>query len=94
MATHSTLTELRNMQAADLQKEAADKRMNIAKMRLGLELRSEKDAALYRREKKDLARILTVLQEKGQEGAASGQKAAEGLKTASKSRKVRAPRSK
>jgi ribosomal protein L29 len=94
MATHSTLKELRNMQTADLRKEVEQKRVVVAKMRLGLEMRSEKDSALYRREKRELARILTVLGEKqGSEPAPA--KATTGktpLKKASKSRKVAAPR--
>jgi ribosomal protein L29 len=94
MATHSTLKELRNMQTADLQKEVAEKRLTVAKMRMGLELRSEKDSAMYRREKKELARILTVLGEKqGSEVQAAPEKKT-ALKKASKSRKVAAPRSK
>jgi ribosomal protein L29 len=91
MATHASIAELRNMQPADLHKEAQGKRMSIAKMRLGLEMRSEKDSALYRRERKELARMLTVLSEKAKMAPKSEKTA---LKTKSKASKVRAPRSK
>jgi ribosomal protein L29 len=91
MAHHTTITELRNMQHADLRKEVQEKQMTIAKMRLGLTMRSEKDSALYRRERKELARILTVLQEK-EISASNTEKTP--LKTRPTSRKVRAPRSK
>jgi ribosomal protein L29 len=92
MAHHATPAELRNMQAADLQKELHSKQMTVAKMRLGLELRSEKDSALYRREKREIARIMTVLTEKLKTAPTEPKKTA--LKTKSVSRKVRAPRSK
>ena len=66
MATHS-LKELRGMQAPDLRKEIEEKRKSVAKMRLGLEMRSFKDSAQHRREKKEIARMLTVLSEKGEQ---------------------------
>ncbi len=89
MATHTSITELRNMQPADLEREAQNKRQTIAKMRLMLQMRADKDSAVYRGEKRELAQILTVLREKK---ASAGEETA--LKNAPKSRKVRAPRSK
>lgn len=89
MATHSSITELRNMQNSDLEREAQNKREHVAKMRMAIELRAEKDTAVYRREKKELAQILTVLREKKVPADVQTP-----LKTAPKSRKVRAPRSK
>lgn len=64
MATHLTAKELRNMQMEELRKEAAAKRMHISKMHLEVQLRSEKDTARFRREKKEFARLLTVIAEK------------------------------
>ena len=83
MAKHVTTTaEFRNMQPEDLQREVKEKRQIVAKMRLGLEMRSEKDSAQYKRERKELAKMLTVLHEK------------QTLKTAVKSAKVPAPKAK
>ncbi len=98
MAIRTTLTELRNMQLPDLEKEIQQKRMSLAKMRLGLEMRSFKDSAVYRRDRKELARLLTILGEKHVAGAKDAPKAATekktALKTKAKPSKVRAPRSK
>lgn len=64
MATHLSAKELRNMQMEELRKEVAAKRMLISKMHLEVQLRSEKDTARFRREKREFARLLTVLGEK------------------------------
>lgn len=56
--------ELRNMSAADLASEAKALRLELAKQRMGIELKSEKDTARFARGKRQLARILTVLREK------------------------------
>lgn len=64
MTPKTSAIELRKMQADDLTRDAAAKRLEIAKMRLGIEMRQEKDSAKYRKEKKELARMLTVLNEK------------------------------
>lgn len=63
MATVHTAAEMRKMQADELRKEIAAKRSSIAKKRIGIALRSEKDSATFGREKKELARLLTVLNE-------------------------------
>lgn len=63
MSQHITTTELRKMTPQDLSKEIGEKRGSIAKMRIAVAMRTQKDTAQYRREKKDLARMLTVLQE-------------------------------
>jgi ribosomal protein L29 len=60
MATHLSTTELRNMQMDDLRKEITAKRMTVAKMHIDIEMRSEKDSARFLREKKELARMLTI----------------------------------
>lgn len=64
MTPSSAMNELRKMQPSDLEREVAAKRMQIAKMRIGVEIRQEKDTAKFRREKKELARMLTVLRQK------------------------------
>jgi ribosomal protein L29 len=64
MATHLSTTELRNMQMDDLRKEITAKRMTVAKMHIDIEMRSEKDSARFLREKKELARMLTIENEK------------------------------
>lgn len=56
--------DLRAMTPADLRTEAAALRTELAKQRMGIALRSEKDTARFRRLKRHLARILTVLGEK------------------------------
>lgn len=60
MPAAHTAAEMRKMQASDLRNEIAAKRAAIAKMKLGLAMRSEKDSAAFRRHKKELARLLTV----------------------------------
>lgn len=64
MTSPSSMTELRKMHIDDLQREAYSKRMIIAKIGIGIAMRQEKDTALLRREKKELARLLTILREK------------------------------
>ena len=85
MATTLTAGEIRKMQRDDLLSEVTTKRGEIAKMRLGIEMGSHKDTAAYRRAKKELARMLTVLEEtpKGETKT---------LKPARKASKVAAPR--
>lgn len=84
MATKVSTQEMRKMQVADLQTEVTDLRKSIAKMRLGLAMRSEKDSAEFRRQKKAVARMLTVLKEK--EGAE--------LKPKAKASNISAPKAK
>lgn len=77
------------MQIEDLQKEIKQKRLIVAKMHIEIEMRSEKDTARFLREKKELARMLTIVQEKN-----SGIAPKTALKAAPKSAKVPAPASK
>ena len=72
------------MQHDDLARDTQAKRMQIAKMRMGLTLRSEKNSAQYRAERKELARMLTVLNEKQKEKTA--------LKAPTKPSRVPSPR--
>ena len=81
MSKNATTTELRKMSPADLRKEVEEKRAIVAKMRMGVALQAEKDTAKYRREKRMLARLITVL---GQ----VEKSAAKPLKDASKSSTV------
>ncbi len=78
------------MQIEDLRKEISEKRMIVAKMHIEVEMRSEKDTARFLREKKELARLLTIENEKNR---AEGSKKTT-LKTKSKSAKVPAPATK
>ena len=55
------------MPVGDLRKEVRAQRNVIAKMHLGIEMSKEKDTAKYQREKKQLARMLTVLKSKENE---------------------------
>lgn len=64
MAHQVSITELRNMQINDLQKEAASQRSEVAKLGHAVKMRKEKNSAKYKAEKKQLARMETVLTEK------------------------------
>ena len=64
MASLVSLIELRKMNLADLMRETAGQQAIVAKLRLGIKMQKEKDSAKYRREKKQLAQMQTVLTEK------------------------------
>lgn len=64
MSSHTSLAELRQMSVSDLRREIVEKRALVSKMRLGIAIQKEKDTSRYQREKKELARLLTVLHEK------------------------------
>ncbi len=61
------------MQIADLQKELRTQRTHVQKMRLQITMNTEKDTGKYRREKKQLARMMMVLGEKTTTRSALGQ---------------------
>lgn len=88
MATPTTTAEFRKMQIADLRRDIAAKRNDIARRGLAVHMRSEKNTATYRFDKKELARMLTVLNEKQKNGEGEGKT----LKTAAKDSTVRSPR--
>lgn len=90
MAKHTSTAELRKMSAADLQKEIAEKRNTVAKKKINIALRSEKDTAAYNREKKEIARMLTVLNENAGKAEKTPTKT---LKAKGKASKVSAPAS-
>lgn len=58
---HFSAAELKRMTLSELRKELSVKRADAAKMRLGLTMQKEKNSALYRRLKADIARILFVV---------------------------------
>lgn len=64
MATTLTTKELRAMQATDLRKELSEKQILLQKIRLGIELRKEKDTAKLKRERRQISRMQTILREK------------------------------
>ncbi len=64
MATLPTIKELRSMQVKDLLSEIAEHANVLAKMRIDVALRSEKDTAKLRRLRRAIARMNTVLVEK------------------------------
>lgn len=64
MASSRSITELRKLEAAELHREVAEKRAVAMKLRLGLQAGSDKDSSKYRAIKKDIARHLTVINEK------------------------------
>jgi len=56
-------TELRNLQIEDLKKEILEKKLLVAKLRVENDMHVLKDTAMFLREKKNLARLLSVLRE-------------------------------
>ena len=64
MAHRVTIIELRNMQVADLAREARGLRNDVAKMKIGITLGKQKDTGGYRSAKRQLSRMLTILTEK------------------------------
>jgi|GEM_PF-1606171 len=67
MSNTTTTTELTNMNVVDLQKEVRAQENAVVKLRLGVQMGSEKDSAKYARAKKQLARMKTVLSSKKSE---------------------------
>ncbi|MBU0458785.1 hypothetical protein KJ652_02635 [Patescibacteria group bacterium] len=67
MSSLLSIDELTNMQLPDLLREIKEQSSQVAKMRLGIKMNKEKDNAKYKREKKQLARMQTVLTEKSKE---------------------------
>lgn len=67
MSAHLTAAELRKMSVEDIRKEVREKQAVASKSRLAIALQSEKDTAAYRRGRKEVARMLTILSEKESE---------------------------
>ncbi|MBI2636393.1 50S ribosomal protein L29 [Candidatus Peregrinibacteria bacterium] len=64
MTATTTITELRAMPISDLRKELRIHQTHVRKMRLQITMNTEKDTGRYRREKKQIARMMMVLGEK------------------------------
>jgi ribosomal protein L29 len=62
----TALAELRRMRPEDLRRDIRKSEEAIMKMRLGIKIGKEKDTARYRRSRRQLARMLTVLRELAQ----------------------------
>lgn len=70
MSTKNTqITELKRMSASELRRELLTKRAEVAKMRMNIEMQSEKNHALYKRNKKEVARMTMVLKQMERTGA-------------------------
>ena len=78
------------MSVIDLRKEIRAHQTEVQKMRLQITMNTEKDTAKYRREKKQLARMMTVLTEKakGTEGGEGKNGKEDALKQKPKTAKI------
>ena len=65
-----TTAELRKMPFEDLSREVRDMRRAVTKERLDLEVGKSKASHKYRLKKREIARALTILAEKGDEAVA------------------------
>ncbi len=63
MSTTLTMTELSRMSAEEISRDLRSKKADVAKMRLGLEMKSEKNHALYKVYRKEIARATMVLRQ-------------------------------
>lgn len=63
MKHKTSATEIRRMTAQELRRDLQVKRAESAKMRIGLQMQSEKNSGLYRAHKRDIARMTMVLRE-------------------------------
>ena len=59
MAKNSTMNELKAMQRPDLLREIKAQELLVSKLRVGVELKKEKDTARLKRERRQLARMCT-----------------------------------
>jgi ribosomal protein L29 len=87
MSNKVSITELSRMTITELRKELQVKRAELAKMRMGLTMQSEKNHAQYKVQKKDVARMSMVmmqLEKKGQTQTAAEPSQASEKKTIKK----------
>lgn len=84
MSTFLSTTELERMTPQELGKELQLKRAECAKMRIGLTMQSEKNSALYRTHRRDIARM-TMVYKKMQKNPAAVMPKKEKSVTAAKS---------
>lgn len=61
---NKNLKKLRQQSLDELKKSASEAQMSLAKVRVGRSQEKSKDTNLYKKEKRDLARILTIVKEK------------------------------
>lgn len=66
MSVTTSITELRALQVADLLREIANQETLVVKLRMGVKMGMEKNSAKYVHERKQLARMQTVMTEKNQ----------------------------
>ena len=94
MSSLTTITEMRSMSLDDLRKEVRAHQTHVQKMRLQITMGTEKDTGKYRREKKQLARMMMVLGENSMRTTAeNGEKASNvQLKQKPKTATVAAPK--
>ena len=80
MSTLATITELQKMSAKELSSEIRAQQALVSKLRIEIELRKEKNSAKYRNERRQLARMETVLtqtmKKKGEEPLKAAPKSA------------------
>ncbi len=57
MTPNSAMTELKRLPLPELRRELGAKRVEAAKMRMGLKMQSEKNHAAYRTVRRDIARM-------------------------------------
>jgi ribosomal protein L29 len=67
----STISDLLSMSVEDLESDLRAQRLAVAKLRIDVELRKEKDTARYRRERRRLALLETALSRKRSESLQS-----------------------
>ncbi|MFA6259723.1 MAG: 50S ribosomal protein L29 [Candidatus Peribacteraceae bacterium] len=75
MAQHASMKELLNMSVDDVRRDVREQRATVAKLSMGIRMGKEKNSALYKREKRQIARMLTVLTQKGRSTSSSTTKA-------------------
>ncbi len=60
MSTNTSTTELQRMTPKELRQEIALHQSEYAKMRMGVEMQKEKNHALYKAKRREIARMKTV----------------------------------
>ncbi len=61
MSTITPIAELQRMTPEELRREIGMRRVEYAKMRLGIEMQKEKNHAAFKSRRKEIARMMTVL---------------------------------
>ena len=84
MAHLTSLAELRKMQVKDLRREVREQRTLVAKLRMTVRMEKEKDSAKYKREKRQLSRMLTVMTSNQADEATNASKSSETSTSTSK----------